>query len=105
MKVKFIVELKRLSRITSAVLGTQMLGWIATYIPALIEQLERLGVSVRVDDADNGAFDLIHIHIPGSTAKKVMSTRIKPIIFHAHGWRFEPSELRQQRRRQPRTRE
>lgn len=85
VKVKFILEFNRLSRITSAVLGAQMLGWITTYIPALIEQLERLGVSVSIDDANDSAFDLVHVHIPGPTAKKIMHATTKPIIFHAHG--------------------
>jgi 1,2-diacylglycerol-3-alpha-glucose alpha-1,2-glucosyltransferase len=85
LKVRFIVELNRLSRLSSALLGAEMLGWITTYIPSLIEQLETLGVSVSLDDGPDDDFDLVHVHIPGPTARTVMGRTTKPIIFHAHG--------------------
>jgi 1,2-diacylglycerol-3-alpha-glucose alpha-1,2-glucosyltransferase len=85
LKVNFILELSRLSRITSAVLGSEMLGWITTYIPSLIEHLERIGVSVTIDEAHDDNFDLVHVHILGPTARKIMKATRKPVIFHAHG--------------------
>jgi len=85
MKVRFIVELNRLSRMSSALLGAEMLGWVTTYIPSLIEQLEKIGVSVSLDDDPDDDFDLVHVHIPGPMARTAMNMTTKPIIFHAHG--------------------
>jgi len=85
MRVNFILELNTLSRISSAVFGGDMLSWVATYIPSLIEHLERIGVSVTVDEVHRDDFDLVHVHILGPTAKRVMRATTKPIIFHAHG--------------------
>ncbi|MBI3951541.1 MAG: glycosyltransferase family 1 protein [Acidobacteria bacterium] len=39
MRINFILELNKLRTITSTILGSEMLGWITTYIPSLIEHL------------------------------------------------------------------
>lgn len=85
LNVRFIIELNWLSRLSCALLGAEMLGWVTTYIPSLIEQLKKMGVSVSLDDDPNDDFDLVHVHIPGPTARRVMSRTTKPVIFHAHG--------------------